>query len=297
MLGLYRKTIHVGIRAVRNRRTYGDGQVNKMPYDKDTMRACVYGLAVGDALGVPYEFLERGTFVCNDMATGGVHDQPLGTWSDDTSMTLCICESVKRLGHVDADDIACNFRRWLRDGDFTCDGRVFDVGITCREAIETGRPSESFRACGNGSLMRTAPIAMLRDWSDKDVKAVSAITHAHPVAEWSCVALCEILGVLKEHSRAGIDEVWQRYGFIAALPRDEVKSGGYCVHTLAAAIWCLCNTSGYRDCVLAAVDLGDDSDTTAAVAGALAGVAYGYDAIPPEWLDQLRGKAVIERCI
>ena len=268
-----------------------------MAYDKDMMRACVYGLAVGDALGVPYEFRKRGTFCCDDMDDGGTHGQLAGTWSDDTSMTLCITKSIKDTGRIDTEDIFDNFRSWYNQGDFTCDGKVFDIGTTCLQAIVTGRPASGFKDCGNGSLMRTAPIAMLPVWSDDEVRGVSAITHAHPVAQWSCIALCRMLQDLKSYGEEGIYRIWQRYGFIAGLPRDAVKSDGYCVHTLGAAIWCLCNTSSYRECVLMAVNLGGDSDTTAAVAGAMAGVAYGYEAIPPKWLGQLRGKAVIERCI
>ena len=269
-----------------------------MTYDKKKMRACIYGLAVGDALGVPYEFRERGTFCCYDMDGGGFHCQPAGTWSDDTSMALCIAASLKSLGRVNVQNISKRFRDWYLEGEYTCDGKVFDIGTTCAHAIKMGEPGYTFNDCGNGSLMRTAPLAMCRKWSDCEVQGVSALTHSHPVAEWSCVALCDILEDLKCYGEGtGIYKVWQRYGFIAGLPRDEVKSDGYCVHTLGAAIWCLCNTDTYKDCVLTAVNLGGDTDTTAAVAGAMAGVAYGYEAIPPKWLGRLRGKAVIEQCI
>ena len=266
-------------------------------YDRDLMRSCVYGLAVGDALGVPYEFRGRGTFECTGMAGGGTHGQYAGTWSDDTSMALCICSSVKRLGRISTADIDDMFGRWLGDGDFTCDGHVFDVGATCMEAISTGVPAKSYDRCGNGSLMRTAPLAML-DYLDVDkVRDVSAITHAHPVAEWSCVALCDALWAVRGSGTAAKSVLWRRYGHIASRPVEAVRSDGYCVHTLEAALWCFLNTGSYADCVLAAVNLGGDTDTTAAVAGALAGVHYGFGAIPPKWVGQLRGKAVIEQCI
>lgn len=271
--------------------------MKRMDYDKDAMRACVYGLAVGDALGVPYEFKGRGSFTCDGMVGDGTHRQPAGTWSDDTSMALCIAASLKERDGVDGPDIFDRFCDWYRKGEYTCDGEVFDIGATCARAIDTRVPSFSPKGCGNGSLMRTAPLAMLPAWSDADVRRVSSLTHAHPVAMWSCVALCGILEDLKRHGEDGIHEVWRRYGFIAGLPRDGVKSDGYCVHTLGAAIWCLCNTGSYAECVLAAVNLGGDTDTTAAVAGAMAGVAYGYGAIPAEWVGRLRGKAVIEECI
>lgn len=270
---------------------------NYVEYDRDLMRSCIYGLAVGDALGVPYEFCARGTFECTGMVGGGAHGQPAGTWSDDTSMALCICSSIKRLGRIATADIDDMFSRWLEDGEFTCDGHVFDVGVTCERAISTGVPAKSYDECGNGSLMRTAPLAMLNYFDAYKIRDVSAITHAHPVAEWSCVALCDILWTIRNSGTPAKWVLLRRYGYIASRPVEAVKSDGYCEHTLEAALWCFLNTNSYADCVLAAVNLGDDTDTTAAVAGAIAGVYYGFGAIPPKWVDQLRGKAVIDQCI
>lgn len=261
------------------------------------MRSCIYGLAVGDALGVPYEFRARDTFECTGMADGGAHGQPAGTWSDDTSMALCICSSLKQFAYINVADIEGRFRRWLERGDFTCDGRAFDVGVTCERAILTGVPAKSYDGCGNGSLMRTAPLALL-DYFDTDkIREVSAITHAHPVAEWSCVALCDMLQTICRSGTPAKQVLRRRYGYIASRPVEAVKSGGYCEHTLEAALWCFLNTGSYADCVLAAVNLGGDTDTTAAVAGALAGVYYRFEAIPPKWVGQLRGKDVIDQCI
>lgn len=270
---------------------------NCVSYDRDRMRSCIYGLAIGDALGVPYEFRERGTFECTDMVGDGTHGQHAGTWSDDTSMALCICSSIKRLAYIDVADIAGRFRRWLEQGDFACDGRVFDVGVTCKRAILTGVPAKSYDDCGNGSLMRTAPLAMLDHIEPYDIREVSAITHAHPVAEWSCVALCDMLRTILNVGTPAKGDLWHRYGYIASRPVEAVESDGYCEHTLEAALWCFLNTFSYADCVLAAVNLGGDTDTTAAVAGAIAGVYYGFGAIPPKWVGRLRGKAVIDQCI
>lgn len=270
---------------------------NCVHYYRDLMRSCIYGLAVGDALGVPYEFCRRNTFECTGMADGGTHGQPAGTWSDDTSMALCICSSVKRLAYIDFADIADRFHRWLQDGEFTCDGHVFDAGMTCRKAITTGVPVKSYDGCGNGSLMRTAPLAMIDYAEPYHIREISAITHAHPVAEWACVALCDMLRTIRNVGTPAKCDLWRRYGYIASRPVEAIKSDGYCEHTLEAALWCFLNTLSYADCVLAAVNLGYDTDTTAAVAGALAGVYYGFDAIPPKWIGQLRGKAVIDQCI
>ena len=162
---------------------------------KPTLRDCIYGLAVGDALGVPYEFMPRGTFECTDMIGYGTHGQPAGTWSDDTSMTLATCDSIRELGYIDTADMRDKFVSWIARGEYTIDG-VFDYGGTTARALRTGK-------------------------------------------------------------------------------------GG----------------SGERDCVLAAVNLGDDTDTTAAVAGALAGTAYGIETIPQGWIDTLRGKELIESCL
>lgn len=274
--------------------TAGDDRVG---YDRDLMRSCIYGLAVGDALGVPYEFCRRGTFECTGMAGGGTHRQRAGTWSDDTSMALCICSSIKRLGRIVTADIGDMFDRWLEDGDFTCDGHTFDVGATCGRAISTGVPAKSYDSCGNGSLMRTAPLAMLDRFDVCEIRDVSAITHAHPVAEWSCVTLCDVLRTVRDSGAPAKRALWRRYGYIASRPAEAVESDGYCGHTLEAALWCFLNTGSYADCVLKAVNLGGDTDTTAAVAGALAGVYYRLEAIPPEWIGRLRGKAVIDRCI
>lgn len=270
---------------------------SRVGYDRGPMRSCIYGLAVGDALGVPYESRGRGTFECTGMADGGTHGQHAGTWSDDTSMALCICSSVKQLGRIDIENIEDKFRRWWGHGDFTCDGHAFDIGATCRRAISTGAPAKSYDRCGNGSLMRTAPLAMLDRLDVCKIREVSAITHAHPVAEWSCVALCDILWAVRDSGTPAKRALWRRYGHIASRPVEAVESDGYCGHTLEAALWCFLNTGSYADCVLAAVNLGGDTDTTAAVAGAVAGVYYGLEAIPPKWIGRLRGKAVIDRCI
>lgn len=270
---------------------------NYVEYDRDIMRSCIYGLAIGDALGVPYEFCERGTFECTGMVGHGTHGQYAGTWSDDTSMALCICSSIKKLGRIDIENIEDKFCRWWVHGDFTCDGYAFDIDVTCKRAISTGVPGKSYDECGNGSLMRTAPLAMLNYFDVYKIRDVSAITHAHPVAEWSCVTLCDILWTIRNSGTPAKWVLWRRYGYIASRPVEAVKSDGYCEHTLEAALWCFLNTSSYADCVLAAVNLGDDTDTTAAVAGAIAGVYYGFEAIPPKWIGQLRAKVVIDQCI
>lgn len=258
-----------------------------------TLRDAVYGQAVGDALGVPYEFRARGTFECRGMVGHGTHDQPAGTWSDDTSMAICVCDSYRELGRVDCGDIRRRFEAWYRDGAYTVGG-LFDVGGTCARAIRDGRGCAGERDNGNGSLMRTVPLAFTNA-TDDEVRAVSAITHAHPTSTEACVELVRIARALAAGAPP-LDAAGERVGLLGADPSG-VRSGGYVLDTLDAAVWCLLNTGDYRSCALAAVNLGDDTDTTAAVAGALAGIAYGADAIPEEWTAALRGRDVIDSCL
>ena len=258
-----------------------------------TLRDCIYGQAVADALGVPYEFRPRGTFRCTGMVGHGSHSQPAGTWSDDTSMALAICDSYRELGRVDAEDIRTRFCRWYREGAYTVDD-LFDIGGATARALDQGFGCMDEWDNGNGSLMRTGPLAFT-DARDEDIEAVSAITHAHRTSTKACAELVAIARRLA----AGVPmrEATGPYAALAERPVREVRSGGFVRDTLEAALWCLLTTNNYRDCTLAAVNLGDDTDTTAAVAGALAGIVYGIEGIPAEWLGTLRGKNVIESCL
>ena len=204
-------------------------------------------------------------------------------------MTLAFCDSYRELGRIDIDDIHRRFVRWYREGAYTVDG-LFDIGNATRAALERGHGLTGERDNGNGSLMRTIPLAFT-DATDDEVRAASAITHAHPTSTEACVAMVHIARDLI--SGASPAEV---AGDVAAPPVDEISSGGFVLDTFDAALWCLANTSGYAECALAAVNLGDDTDTTAAVAGALAGIVYGIEGIPPERLDRLRDIDLIEAC-
>lgn len=261
----------------------------------------IMGLVVGDALGVPYEFRKRDTFNATDMVGGGTYGLPKGTWSDDSSMTLATMDSIyHKRGRIDHADMMLNFSRWLCDGTFTPYGRAFDVGNTTRKAIgkylEKGSPyfcgGTDISDNGNGSLMRILPLAFMH-LSSADIFAVSALTHAHSISQVACdiyvrVAESLIAGYPKEValSNAGYGEL----GYIADLERDEVKSTGYVIDTLYAALWCFLTTDSYREAVLKAVNLGEDTDTVAAVCGGLAGIYYGVGGdkgIPDEWIDKI----------
>ncbi len=260
-----------------------------------TLRDAVFGQAVGDALGVPYEFRARDSFACSDMTGHGTHGRPAGTWSDDTSMALAICDSYRERGRVDAGDILARFRAWRNEGAYSVDG-LFDIGITTSVALDRGRGCTGERDNGNGSLMRTVPLAFTNA-TDDEVRAVSTITHAHAIACDACVDCVRAARMLASGASAGQAARAVGMAWVATAPRGTIRSGGYVLDTWAAALWCLVGTSSYEECVLAAVNLGGDTDTTAAVAGALAGIAYGASSIPRSWMDALRGKDVIERCL
>lgn len=277
------------------------------------LRDAIYGFAVGDALGVPYEFKNRGTFCCTDMIGFGTWKQPAGTWSDDTSMTLATCDSIRECGKVDVEDLMKRFSRWYYDAEYTADNKVFDIGGTTREAIENykyGRPAidcgiDDYNANGNGSLMRILPLAFI-DCTFGDAEKVSTITHAHYISMKACVMYAGIatalrLGMtLKQALQIwlkGQQEPFDRLAYLTEIPEREIKSTGYVIHTLEAALWCLMNTYNYKDAVLKAVNLGGDTDTIAAVTGGIAGMMYGYDSIPEEWIFKLKNKELIEKCL
>ena len=271
------------------------------------MTDAILGLAIGDALGVPYEFKQRGSFTCTDMVGHGTHDQPAGTWSDDTSMTLATLDSLKNNnGKVVTDDIRRNFNDWLRQGDYTADGEVFDAGITTCTALRNGKPAVGEWDNGNGSLMRILPLAFV-DCTDDEIRAVSAITHGHWISEEACVIYVHVAKrLLAGEDISSIiptlnyEKPFDRLKFINILDISQIKSSGYVVDTLEAALWAVSHEGdwekSFRGDILAAVNLGKDTDTVGAVAGGLAGIIYGLDDVS-DWVEQLRNKEEIMDCL
>jgi len=299
----------------------------------------VMGLSFGDALGVPVEFMTREELKRNpvkNMRGYGTYNQPAGTWSDDTSMCLCLVDSLA-LG-LDYQDIMQRFFKWYDEGAYTPYGEAFDIGGTTRKALERfakGTPplqcgGSSERDNGNGSLMRILPLVFYieanygRDFEEENtvfdlVHNVSALTHAHKRSQIACgIYISVASNLLSSMSlniavESGINKAAAYYRNrtdytdeltfferlqeknFADLPEDAIKSSGYVVDTLEAAVWCLLNSGTYKECVLKAVNLGEDTDTVAAVAGGLAGLYYGYDGIPREWLDTLAKREYIEK--
>ncbi len=294
----------------------------------DKILAGLLGVCVGDALGVPVEFCSRDSLAhapVAEMRGYGTWNQPPGTWSDDSSLTLCLAECL--CDGFDLQAIARSFCRWYAEGHWTAWGEAFDVGNTTAKAIhrlqkgfaptESGGTQE--RDNGNGSLMRILPMAF---WGARldfptlldRVHQVSAITHAHPRAKMACgiyisVALSLLQGnTVLEAYHLGTTNARAFYtqdnrfamelshfdrllgGDLAAEPESAIASDGYVVHTLEAALWCLLNSDAYDETVLRAVNLGGDTDTTAAVAGGLAGIYFGESAIPGNWVNAIARK-------
>lgn len=291
--------------------------------DITTFKACILGIAVGDALGVPVEFESRAELdknpVC-DMRGFGSHGVPAGAWSDDTSMVLCELDALAK-EHFSWDDVMKNFADWRYNGAFTPTGRCFDIGMTCEAAIRAyAHDGKAATECGlsgehdngNGALMRIAPFALFSPDDPGLSEKGSTLTHATRRSQIACgvysLVLGEIimskskasarLGIAKARERYCAESEWQHFEPLADIEnrsRESIKSGGYVVATLEAALWCLLTTDTYRDCVLTAVNLGRDTDTVAAVAGGLAGALYGLDGIPKPWLDTLIKREYIER--
>lgn len=300
------------------------------------VKGALLGLAIGDALGVPVEFQSRDLltrFPVTGMREFGTHGQPAGTWSDDSSLTFCLAETLVK--GYDLQDLANRFVNWRNYGYWTAHGRVFDVGNTTDTAIyklSQGVPpttaGDDDEGCnGNGSLMRILPLLFYtRDFDIHDrylhAKDVSSLTHRHIRSIVCCFIYLEVaLNILKGEQPVAaylnaISEVNKYFkekhllaqkeldilapilsGSLVEKPISEINGTGYVVHTLEAAIWIMIHTKSYSEAVLTAVNLGNDTDTTAAVAGGLAGMHYGWEEIPPEWLNILAGREKIEELI
>ncbi len=280
--------------------------------NKEFLESAMFGVIVGDALGVPFEFRRRDSFKVEDMVGFGTHNQPAGTWSDDSSMTLATLDSFLKCDYFNYEDIMNRFSDWLCEGMYCPHGQCFDVGCTTVTAIGKYKEGRDPLACGgkgfqdngNGSLMRILPIAFVEHTVD-DILHLSSLTHAHEISLMCCriyIQLEENLmtGMKKEQAIKNltccVDEC-ENIPQIVSFPREKIRSTGYVVDTLEAAVWCLMNTENYRDCVIKAVELGDDTDTVAAVTGGLAGIYYGIGGekgIPKEWINQLARKEWIE---
>ncbi len=283
----------------------------------DRALGCMLGLAVGDAVGTAVEFKPRDSYpAVTDMVGGGPFKLKPGEWTDDTTMALCLAESLLEAGTVDQDDFMERMRAWLERGQNTVHGTCFDIGATTRAAIEayvatgfaaSGRMEAN--SAGNGSLVRLAPVAIFARGRRDDAAFLalkqSRATHAHP----ECLDACSLFTAQLVDALSGADkDAATRQRVMALSPkllfisagewrdktRAQISSSGYVVDTLEAALWSVWRTDNFRDAVLTAANLGDDADSVAAVAGQLAGALYGASSIPAEWLDRLAWRERIE---
>lgn len=281
-------------------------------------RGALLGLACGDALGTSVEFQPRGSFKpLTDMVGGGPFNLKPGQWTDDTSMTLCLAESLLAKKGFDAADQMGRYLNWWQSGYMSSTGECFDIGMTVRDALtrfqQTGNPfagsSDPYTA-GNGSLMRLLPVVLYYFPDHDRVRTFSAnsslTTHAAPEAVECCQLFAELIcKALQGASRSSLRNVPETTFLepkVEAIARgdylgkckSDIRGSGYCVASLEAALWCFHHSDSFEACILEAANLGDDADTTAAIVGQLAGAHYGVRGIPEGWLAKLHMRKEIE---
>ena len=310
-----------------------DGQIAGIQRLYNRFIPAVYGGIVGDALGVPHEFKARGSFPrVTGMDGYGAYNQEPGTWSDDTSMTLCLIENIIENG--DQDSLMRKFVNYYKSGYWTPFGKMFDIGIAAQRALDMyikGTPAEKCGQAGeydngNGALMRIAPAAfIIGDNFDfaalvRTVTRYAEITHAHPRSTLGCIIYTVILFRLlynddftraldaaaelceKHLAKTKYEKEFISYKrlfdkSVKKLAVSEIASDGYVVHSLEAALWCCFQTDNFRNAVLAAVNLGGDTDTIGAIAGTMAGTFYKIEGIPDEWLKTIKRKDDIDNLL
>ena len=283
------------------------------------------GFVIGDAMGVPLEFKSRKELLdqpVTKMTGFGTHNQPEGTWSDDTSMLIATIDSINEKNKVDYYDIALKFAAFKNHAQYTPNREVFDIGNTCARAIDKFEEDhEDPTTCGltdinsngNGSLMRILPVAYyaienhLKDFEVLEiVKKLSSITHAHDISIMGCyiytrlvmfllngkdkysaysMTKCVDYTMFSEEAQSAYERLLK--DDITKSKMKDIKSTGYIVDTLEACIWVLLNTENFKESIIGAINLGDDTDTVGALTGALAGIIYGYDYIPEDWKSKI----------
>jgi ADP-ribosyl-[dinitrogen reductase] hydrolase len=278
----------------------------------DRFRGALLGLACGDAVGTAVEFKPRGTFpLVTDMVGGGPFKLEAGEWTDDTSMALCLAESLIKCRGFDPIDQMNRYVLWLDEGYWSSNGVCFDIGGTTRIALgkfkRTGEPfcgSTQPETAGNGAIMRLAPVPIYF-YPDRDavikMSGESART-THGASE--CIEASRLFGsmlhmafdgadkeaVLLDHgmsgfASAGIQSIAD--GAYRVKPESDIRGTGYVVASLEAALWCFYHSNSFNEAILKATNLGQDADTTAAICGQIAGAFYGENGIPDDWLLRL----------
>ncbi len=275
-------------------------------------RGCLLGLACGDAVGTTVEFCARGSFPpMTDMVGGGPFRLPVGAWTDDTSMALCLASSLAELGRFDAGDQMRRYCDWYEKGYLSSTGKCFDIGLTVRGSLarfqQSGDPFSGrtdVRSGGNGCIMRLAAIPIFF-YPDSSVVAhhareSSRTTHGSPECLESCQLLAAMIctafsGGSKDDVLFGQNPDQFQSPKVRAIAAGEyrtkrtkaISGSGYVIHCLEASAWCFWKTDSFRDAILMAANLGDDADTTGAVCGQIAGAYYGESGISADWLSKL----------
>ncbi len=283
---------------------------------RDRAIGAFLGLACGDALGTTLEFSRRDSRPCvTEFIGGGPFKLKPGEWTDDTSMALCLADSILASRGFDPRDAMERFVRWWREGSNSVTGRCFDIGNTTRDALsrflETGNPMSGpvgSRTAGNGSLMRLSPVAIAWWRTPEEATSIardqSRLTHGAAEAVDACALfagmLCAAISGAGKSETLGLARSGAYPTLNAAMggrwhtaKRAQIKSSGYVIHTLEAALWAVNKTDTFRDAVIEAANLGDDADTVAAVTGQLAGAIHGATAIPEAWRSALAWQDVI----
>lgn len=256
--------------------------------DRGRFRGALLGLAIGDAVGTTLEFRPPGSFEpISDMVGGGPFRLEAGRWTDDTSIALCLAESLLACQGMNLQDQAERYLRWYRQGYWSSKGYCFDIGNATREALErfekTGEPragSSNEYSAGNGSIMRLAPVVLYhaRDLDAALAAATESSRTTHQAA--ACLDACRTLAGYLWPLLRGERPVNQ------TLPNQSIRGTGYVVESLEAAIWAFEHATNFEDAILRAANLGHDADTTAAVTGQLAGAWFGVRAIPQHWRER-----------
>ena len=298
----------------------------------EKMEAGIIGFAVGDALGVPVEFLDRNSLQkhpLKEMIGFGSHDVPEGTWSDDTSLMVATMDSIIENECVNFEDIMYKFTEWMNYAKYTATDRLFDIGISTSKAISNFKNGQIAINCGtkginengNGSLMRILPFVYCLKYfnlpEEKEnllINQASSLTHAHEISRLGCkiysdyitllldgVNKVEALDMLREndYGKYYSNDSLNAYnrilnGDLKNANINQIKSTGYVVHSLEASLWCTIKNDTFEDAVVAAVNLGNDTDTIGAITGSINGIIYGKDKIPERWLNKLRKKDYLE---
>ena len=292
----------------------------------------IIGHAIGDAMGVPIEFTLRENLLDNpvtEMLGHGTYDVEKGSFSDDTSMEIALIDSYVKKEEFDYDDIMNNFSLMISEGKFTPDDKMFDIGITCSTAVNNylkGTPPlesglDDYNSNGNGSLMRILPVVYYAHYKKLKqveilelVRKVSSLTHRHEISIIGCYLYVNyVLNIINGKDKYAAlsmlkaldlsmfkEENVEKYHRILEdnlkdLKLNDIRSSGYIVDSLEAALWVVLNTDSYSSSIIGAINLGEDTDTIGAITGSITGILYGYNSIPKSWLESLRKREYLEQ--